>query len=65
MNEFTFNINQVEDNDQGSFSPLPEGEYLAQIIESDVKTTKAGNGRYISLKYEVMDGSFKGPTALG
>ena len=35
------------------FDPLPAGWYFATITESELKTTKAGNGEYISIKYEV------------
>jgi hypothetical protein len=42
------------------FDPLPAGWYFATITESELKTTKAGNGEYISIKYEVT-----GPTHQG
>ena len=30
--------------------PLPAGEYVAQVIDDQMKTTKAGNGQYLELK---------------
>lgn len=44
----------------GDFTPLPAAWYTMQIVESDVKETKAKDGKYISLKLEVMDGEYKG-----
>ena len=43
-----------------SFDPLPAGWYFSTITEAELKTTKAGNGEYISIKYEVT-----GPTHQG
>lgn len=42
------------------FSPIPVGEYVVQIIDSDVKPTKSGNGHRLELTFEVMDGEYKG-----
>jgi hypothetical protein len=42
------------------FSALPAGEYLAQIVDSDMKPTKANNGQYAELTFEVMEGDCKG-----
>jgi len=41
------------------FSPIPADEYLAQIVDSDMKPTKNGNGQYAELTFEVMEGEFK------
>jgi hypothetical protein len=45
---------------QQDIGPIPAGEYLAQITDSDVKPTKRGDGNYAELTYEVLDGEFKG-----
>lgn len=45
------------------FTPLPTGEYNAQIVDSDVKPTKNNNGHYAELTFEVMDGPHKGRKA--
>lgn len=44
----------------GSFDPIPEGWYTVSITASDVKTTKAGTGQYISVRMDVL-----GPTHQG
>jgi hypothetical protein len=58
MAELTFDATQVVP--QGDFTPLPAGEYLVAIIESEMKDTKSGNGRYLELKMQVLDGEHKG-----
>jgi hypothetical protein len=42
------------------FSPIPTGEYNAQVIESDLKPTKKNDGHYAELTFEVIDGPYKG-----
>lgn len=42
------------------FSPIPVGEYVVQITDSDVKPTSSGNGHRLELTFEVMDGEYKG-----
>jgi hypothetical protein len=39
--------------------PLPAGEYLARISKAEVKNTK-GNGKGISLSWQVIDGDYAG-----
>jgi hypothetical protein len=41
------------------FSAIPAGEYLAQIVDSDMKPTKNNNGQYAELTFEIMEGEFK------
>lgn len=48
----TFQTEEVEDI---SFEPIPAGEYTLRVTKSEIKTTRAGNGEYISLQMEVMD----------
>ena len=50
--------------DAGSVEPrepmevLPAGDYLCHITESEMKDTKAGNGQYLQLTLEVLEGEF-------
>lgn len=53
-----FDADQVEPND--SFDPLPAGEYLCVITHSEEKPTKSGNGSYLELQFEVIDGPHQG-----
>lgn len=54
------NFNAANVDPTPSFTPIPAGVYLAQVTESDVKATKAGNGNYAAFTIEVLEGDFKG-----
>lgn len=43
-----------------SMEPLPAGDYVAVIVDSDMKMTKKGDGQYLDLAFQVADGPFKG-----
>ncbi|MGE3805992.1 MAG: DUF669 domain-containing protein [Gemmataceae bacterium] len=53
-----FNANEVDPST--GFDPIPAGKYLAMITDSEMKPTKDGNGSYLQLTFEVLDGQFKG-----
>lgn len=46
--------------DMNDFDPIPVGEYTAQVTDSDIKATKDGQGKYVSLEFTVLSGEFKG-----
>lgn len=54
----TFNATTVAP--QQDIGPVPAGEYLAHITDSDVKPTKNGNGHYAELTYEILSPEAKG-----
>lgn len=43
---------------QESIAPIPAGVYLAQVIESDERPLKSGNGRAVALTFEVLQGPY-------
>lgn len=47
---------------QTEFQPLPEGEYVVTIIDSEVKQTKNGTGYYLQLRLQVVDGPYRNRT---
>lgn len=50
------NFNASEEEEfYGEYEPLPNGEYLAIISDSEIKETKSGEGGYIKLTFEVQD----------
>jgi hypothetical protein len=53
-----FNANEVEP----STAPeaVPAGKYIAVIVESEQKPTKSGNGSYLELTFEIIEGEYKG-----
>ena len=61
----TINFNVSEVTPAQEFKPLPEGKYEAVIADSDVKETRAGNGSYIQLEFEIISGEYKGRRLWG
>ncbi|MBT6156633.1 MAG: DUF669 domain-containing protein [Planctomycetaceae bacterium] len=53
-----FDANTVEPATE--FDTIPAGKYLAVITESEIKPTKSGNGSYLQLMFEILDGQYKG-----
>lgn len=53
--ENEFNADEIPEDDH-SFDPIPAGEYLMQVIESDVVETKNKTGYQLVLTLEVIDG---------
>jgi hypothetical protein len=42
------------------FEVLPPGKYLAHIIESEMIPTRMGDGQYLKLTFEVLEGPYQG-----
>ena len=62
MAAFSFNAVEHQDTDISTptitkYSPIPEGDYQAVITDSDVRTTKAGDGEYVLLTFEIISSS--------
>lgn len=54
--DFEFDPNSVEPG--MDFTPIPAGDYVAQITESDVAPPKSGNGLMLNLTWEIVEGEF-------
>lgn len=54
----TFDSTTVEPST--GFELIPEGQYVAEIIKSENRKTKAGDGSYIALTWQICDGQLKG-----
>jgi hypothetical protein len=52
-----FNAHQVDPATE--FEPLPAGKYLAVITESEMKPTKSGDGTYLQMTFQIIDGAYK------
>lgn len=52
-----FNAEEVEP--QGSFEPIPAGWYVCMITDSEMKPTKSGNGEYLQLRLDVIEGQYE------
>jgi hypothetical protein len=60
MAQLNFDPSSAPKSDKGDFSALPEGRYVAVAIASEMKDTKAKNGNYLEVTFEVIDGPYKG-----
>jgi hypothetical protein len=49
----------------GGFDPIPAGWYSATIAGAELKTTKAGDGRYIAVKYTIAGPTHQGRVIFG
>jgi hypothetical protein len=63
LNE-AFDVNELPQG-TGSFEPLPAGWYTVTISEAELKSTKAGNGQYIKLRYDVTGPTHQGRVVFG
>jgi hypothetical protein len=63
MATINFNVSEVAPAQE--FQPLPEGKYEAVITDSDVRATRAGNGSYIQLEFEIVSGEYRGRRLWG
>jgi hypothetical protein len=59
-----FNVNELPQGN-GNFEPLPAGWYTATISQSELKATKAGNGQYIKLRYDITGPTHQGRVVFG
>lgn len=50
---------------ENNFEPLPAGTYLARITEAEVKPTKAGTGKYIKIRYDILGPTHQGRAVFG
>jgi len=47
------NVDDLPQDEGGSFDPIPAGDYIATITGAELKMTKAGTGQYINLKLKI------------
>lgn len=53
-----FDVNSV--GAEANFDPVPAGWYNVKIVDSENKPTKAGDGWYVAVSYEILDGQYVG-----
>jgi hypothetical protein len=58
MAQIDFDANAYEPD--AGFEPLPAGQYVAHITNSDKRNAKTGNGWYIWLEFEIREGPHAG-----
>lgn len=59
MATLNFNAQAVQPA-QNNFQPIPAGVYPAQIVESELRDLKSGNGQALSLQFEILGDKFAG-----
>ena len=57
MATLPFNATEVPED---SFEPVPDAEYSAQIIRSEMKETKAKTGQFLELRVQILDEPYTG-----
>jgi len=60
MSDFDFNTFDPNEEPEVSFDAIPVGKYLAVIVDNETKENKSGTGSYENLKFEIIDGEYKG-----
>lgn len=60
MTQLPSAFNSADHKDMNDYTPLPEGDYVAHIVKSEMKQTKAKDGSYLQLDFEVLQGDCKG-----
>ena len=58
MAQIAFDASSVEP--AAPLEPLPPGKYVAQIVQSEMRATRAGNGQYLWLEMDVIEGPHQG-----
>jgi hypothetical protein len=60
----TFSVDSVPVS-TSNYDPVPEGWYNAVIHSAEVKTTKAGNGKYLNIRYDITGENHAGRVVFG
>jgi hypothetical protein len=60
MNLSKYNIDvETESKAASDFTPLPEGHYEAIISKTELKKTQSGDGEYLAVTFEVIEGEYE------
>ena len=60
----TFSVNDVPES-TSNYDPIPAGWYNAVINGAEVKSTKAGNGKYLNMRYDITGETHAGRVVFG
>jgi Protein of unknown function (DUF669). len=63
MASLNFNASTVPP--QENFAPIPAGNYIAVIVDSEIKPTKNNSGTVAAFTWKVLDGQFAGRKLFG
>lgn len=59
-----FNADEMPQSDN-NFDPIPAGWYSVSINSAELRDTKAGNGQFIAIRYDVTGPTHEGRVVLG
>ena len=55
-----FDLNDLPVGNGGDFEPVPAGWYTVKIVSASVENTKAGTGKYMKVRFDILGPSFQG-----
>lgn len=58
-------INAADYAGDRSYDVIPAGWYTARITQAEVKSTKAGTGRYVKVRYDIIGPTHQGRVVFG
>jgi hypothetical protein len=62
----TISVNDLPQREEaGNYDPLPAGWYTANISGAELKATKAGDGQYIAVRYDITGPTHQGRVVFG
>jgi hypothetical protein len=61
----SFDVADLPQSSGGNFEPLPAGWYSVTIAGAELKNTKAGNGQFIAVRYDVTGPTHQGRVVFG
>ena len=53
-------LKDIPADEDRAFSPIPAGWYTAAIAGADIRETKAGNGNYIAVRFDITGPEYQG-----
>ena len=56
----TFDINDIPEAEKREFEPVPAGWYTASITNANLRDTKAGTGKFISVRFDITGPEHQG-----
>ena len=62
LSDLNYDPSKVEDVGEGNFRCIPPGIYNVVIVDSLLRETKAGNGKYLEITYQIIEGREVGQT---
>lgn len=55
-----FDANSVEPNTGGERKTYPAGEYMMQIVDSELKDNSGNNGKHVAFTMDILSGEYAG-----